>query len=448
MQGRGLARAGRSADEEQAIGFAHHDFQRLEIVRCEAEFFERNRLARGEDTHNDVLDSALGRNGGDPQLDVERTELLELDLAVLRPALLRYIQVAHDLDAGDNGVAVGSRHLDVRRERAVLAEADLGLALARIGLDMNVGSALVVGVDDDLVHKLHQLVVGRLRQIVPAALAAADLFVVFQSREHFADVAGIDHFGAVEHVQRFLEFALRGNAVDQLALRKHVLHDARTLYPLRIEAQHDQPVLAVVDRHPLVLLDVLALQVFQQIRRLDAVGFVRLVGHAEELRQCLANGGQLYLKLVDQHLLDIHRLLACRARGQIELSRRDHRIAHQEIVLGLDNLGFLPLPEGDGQGLCQLGHAFFHQRRERHAGLVIDDLNDADQLFAVQHRRGQHLLGAVAGALVHLLQKTQVGIDRLQLGLVVAVSDVDHFLGEGDVTAHRVLGDRQLQVLE
>src|ERR1019366_1146482 len=447
VQGGGLARAGRPADEEQTIGLAYYDFQRLQVVRREAEFFQRNRLARGENTHDDVLDSALSRDSGDPQLDVQRTELLELDLAVLRPALLRDVQVAHDLDAGDDGVAVGSRHFDVGRERTVLPEPDLGLALARIGLDVDVGGPLIIGIDDDLVYELHQLVVGCLGEVVPGALARG-LFVVFKPREHFADIAGVDYLGAVEDIERFLELALRGDPVDELALGKHVLHNARALNPLRIEAQHDHAFLAVVDRHPLVLLDVLPLQVFQQLHGLDAVGFERFIGHAEEFRQRLADGRQLYLELLYQHLLDVHRLLARRARGQLELRRRYHRVAHQEVVLGLDYLGFLPLPESDRQRLRQLGHALFHQRRKRHAGLVVDDLDDADQLFAFHYRRHQHLFGAVAGALVHFLQKTQVGVDRLQLAFIVDIPDVNHLLGEGDIAADRVLGDRQLQVLE
>ena len=37
---------------------------------------------------------------------------------------------------------------------AVLPEADLGLRLARVGLDMNIGCPLVIGFDDHLVHEL------------------------------------------------------------------------------------------------------------------------------------------------------------------------------------------------------------------------------------------------------------------------------------------------------
>jgi hypothetical protein len=51
-------------------------------------------------------------------------------------------------------------------QRAVLAEADLGLVLARARLDVDVRSALAVGIDDDLVDQLDQFVVGRRREII------------------------------------------------------------------------------------------------------------------------------------------------------------------------------------------------------------------------------------------------------------------------------------------
>ena len=78
---------------------------------------------------------------------------------------------------------------------------------------------------------------------------------------------------------------------------------------LRVEAQDDQAFLGVVDRHPLVALDVLALQVLQQVHRLDAIRLEGLVGHAEELGQRRADRRQLDLELLDQHGLDVHAFL-------------------------------------------------------------------------------------------------------------------------------------------
>ena len=108
VQRGGLARAGRAAHEEQAVGLAIPCLAAAPGCCGEAQLVERDRLAGGEDPHHDVLDAARGRDGGHAQLDVERAELLELDLAVLRLALLGDVQVAHDLQARDDRRAVAA----------------------------------------------------------------------------------------------------------------------------------------------------------------------------------------------------------------------------------------------------------------------------------------------------------------------------------------------------
>jgi len=67
---------------------------------------------------------------------------------------------------------------------------------------------------------------------------------------------------------------------------------------------------------------------------------------------------------------------------------------------------------------------------------------------ALDDRRDELLLGAIAGALVDLLQEAQVRVDVAQLAVVVAVLDVDRFLASAVVAGDRVLGDRQLQSLK
>jgi hypothetical protein len=176
----------------------------------------------------------------------------------------------------------------------------------------------------------------------------------------------------------------------------------------------------------------------------------RLVRHAEELRERLPDRRDLDLELLDQHLLDVERFLARLARRELELSRRQDRIGDQEVVLRLDELRLLALPQRDRERLRELGDALLGLRAERQAGLVVDQLDDADELLVlrVDDRRDHHLLGPVAGALVDFLQEPQVRVHRLQLDVVVDVLDVDHLLDERDVAGDRMLGDRQLQVLE
>ncbi len=108
-----LAGTGRAADEEEAVGLRHGRLEALLVVRQQAQLLQRDRLARGEDAHHHVLDAPRRRQRRHPQFDVERAELLELDLAVLRAPLFRDVQVAHDLDARDDGAAETVGNLDV-----------------------------------------------------------------------------------------------------------------------------------------------------------------------------------------------------------------------------------------------------------------------------------------------------------------------------------------------
>ena len=101
-----------------------------------------------------VLVAAGGGDGGHAQLDGAHGPL-EADLAVLGLALLRDVQLRHDLEALHEGVPVGSGDVEVLHAVAVDAEPhDGGCGLA-VGLHVDVGSAAVVALDDHLVGELH-----------------------------------------------------------------------------------------------------------------------------------------------------------------------------------------------------------------------------------------------------------------------------------------------------
>ncbi len=317
---------------------------------------------------------------------------------------------------------------------------------------MNVRRVLVVRVDDHFIDELHQLVIRCRGNLVASALERLAARLVLHAREQVLDVAEVGRraFLAVELVDGVLPVLLCRDAIDDARLGEHVRRDARRADALGVEAHHHQALFRVVDRHPLVAFDVLALQVLKQLGGLHSIGLERLVGHAEELGERRADRRHLHLEFVGQHRLDVDGFLPRLARRQLELAGRQHRVGDQVVVLGLRELRLRALLESDADGLRELGHAFLGKRAEGHARLVVDDLDDADQLIRalLEDRRDQLLLGAVAGAFVDLLQEAQVRVDRAQLGVVVAVLDVDRLLGEGDVAGERVLGDRQLQVLE
>src|SRR5690606_32745694 len=244
------------ADEEQSVRLGNCVLKLLDVARRESHLVERNRLAGCKNPHDDIFDTACRRYGRDTQFDVERAELLELDLSVLRLARLRNVEVAHDLDARRDRRAIACRHLDVGGEIAVLPEANLGLRLAWVRFDMNIRCALVIRVDDYLVDQLDEFVVGSRRSFITGTLVSN---FVIQAGKKIVDVAGIDGFGAVELVEGLPEFALSGDFVDKAGLGKDVRRYARRADALRIEAEDDDALPSVIDRQPLVGFDVLAL---------------------------------------------------------------------------------------------------------------------------------------------------------------------------------------------
>ena len=271
----------------------------------------------------------------------------------------------------------------------------------------------LIGVDDDLVDELDDLVVGCGRRDV--LVAVVDLLVL-HAREQVADVGivlgrSLRGAGAAEkQVERRHEFARAADLVDDLAFRVNVVDDPRAADFFRIGGQHDDAFGRIVDRHPHAALDELAAHVLEQIDRLDAVCLERLVGHAEVCRQRVADRRQLDLEFIDQHGFDVEVLAARRPRGEIEFLGGNHRIGDQMIVLALDRRGrLLTLLVGDRQRLAQMHRTLLHRRREGLPGLGIDDLHDADQLLAlrVDDGRHQHLLGAVTGLDVDLLQEIE-----------------------------------------
>ena len=155
----------------------------------QTELVQRNRLTRGENTHHDVFNAAGGGDGRHPQFNVQRAEFFELDLAVLRLAALRDIKITHDFQARHQCIAVTRGHLNVRRERAILAEADLGFGFARIRLDVYVRRTLLIGINDDFVDQLYQFVVAGSRSDIVAGLSTLAVFV--ETAEKVVDVAGV-----------------------------------------------------------------------------------------------------------------------------------------------------------------------------------------------------------------------------------------------------------------
>jgi hypothetical protein len=107
-----------------------------------------------EETHDDLL-AEERRQAGDAEVDVAVDALIletDLDAAVLRQALLRDVELRHDLDARRDRIAELHRRLHDVVEQTVDAVADAQFLL--VGLDVDVAGALLDRRHQDDVHEL------------------------------------------------------------------------------------------------------------------------------------------------------------------------------------------------------------------------------------------------------------------------------------------------------
>ena len=244
---------------------------------------------------------------------------------------------------------------------------------------------------------------------------------------------------------------MRGDPEQQLALGKNILDDARAAHLLGVHGQDDDALGGILDGQPAVLLDILPLEVLEQIDRLGPLRRISFVRHAEELRKRRAERLQRQLEFGKQGVLDVDALAPRRARRQLQLLRRDDGIQHQVVVLRLDRLHLLlPMGERDGHGLAKPAQSFLGHRRKRRVGLVVDDLHHAVQLAGAGIDDGarQNLLGAIAGALVHLAHEAQAGIDGLELLFIMGIADIHACSAHRHIAGDALLGHRQAQILE
>src|SRR6185295_13868016 len=95
------------------------------------------------------------RNGRHPQLDFAPLRQAKFDLAILRFAALGNVEAGHDFQARHQGAAVTGGNALVFQTAAVHAHANHRVGARRIGLDVNVGGAAFVGIDNDLIGQAH-----------------------------------------------------------------------------------------------------------------------------------------------------------------------------------------------------------------------------------------------------------------------------------------------------
>ncbi len=151
----GLARARGTRDEDDAVRLGDGPLEPLEGLLLEAELGHvEHQLRLVEKPHDDLLAPEGGQHR---DAEVELAALVvdphaDLDAPVLRQALLGDVEPGHDLDARDERVA----HLHGQGHElphdAVHAETDPESPL--VGLDVDVGGALLQRLDEEVVRDL------------------------------------------------------------------------------------------------------------------------------------------------------------------------------------------------------------------------------------------------------------------------------------------------------
>src|SRR5690606_6845630 len=154
VESHGLAGAGGAAVQDHAVGLANAGAVAFEIFVGETEGGQRQGgLLLVENAHDDLLAEVHGA-GGDAQINVDVLlgVFFEDDASVLRQPAFGDVEVAHDLQAGDEGVADLFGQAELFLTEAVDAVADEKVFF--LGFDVDVGGAADVGVLDDAVDQL------------------------------------------------------------------------------------------------------------------------------------------------------------------------------------------------------------------------------------------------------------------------------------------------------
>ena len=135
----GLPAAGRAGHEHHPPRALNGGLELDERLGLEAEFRHvEHELVLVEETHDDLL-AEERRQHGHAEVDFFRRTVLgepDLDAAVLRQPLLRDVELGHDLDARDDGVAKLHRRVHDVVENPVNAVANAELPFVRLDVDV------------------------------------------------------------------------------------------------------------------------------------------------------------------------------------------------------------------------------------------------------------------------------------------------------------------------
>ena len=171
------------------------------------------------------------------------------------------------------------------------------------------------------------------------------------------------------------------------------------------------------ERHPVVLLQVVDIQVFQQFDVDECSFAVFDVGTLVKLRDRLADVQFRNLVLLDQDAFEVGRnTFPGFGDGIVEFILRNFAVRHQQVELGrrFFRRDFAEIEERDSQRFCDFCNGFFVLSRKAEPALLVEELEDTHQVFVVRHDRiGQDLFGLESRAFVVGGVVDEGGMDRL-----------------------------------
>jgi hypothetical protein len=204
IKGGGLAAAGRSGHENDAVGLADETIHERVVAGREAEVGQVEQNVRFvEQAHDDALEASAGRNGAHAYVDALARDL-QRDASVLRKPLFRDVEPGHDLHARDNRAhellvrllrdvelaidAVANEHLFLFRLDVNVARS-LFDALKEERIDPSDDGSLVVGIENVL-----ELLFG-IDVVVGLELPAPLVVALVDPVDRVYDVLGARHRG-------------------------------------------------------------------------------------------------------------------------------------------------------------------------------------------------------------------------------------------------------------
>ena len=192
VERRGLARAGRPGDEDDAVGLVHHVAKGLERRRVHADLVQIERNDRAVEHPHDDAFAEHGGQHADAQVDRMPADG-QLDAAVLRHAAFGDVEIGHDLDARRDGKGQVARRRHHFIEHAVGLDANAEFVFER--LEVQVAGVVLDGQQQ---HHVEQL---------------ADRRAVGQG----LDAGQVDRTVAADRVGRGRQVLVRVHVVDRLS---------------------------------------------------------------------------------------------------------------------------------------------------------------------------------------------------------------------------------------